>query len=123
MPKWILVYRDKYKEYDDITFANQQMMALQPDKIIFLEYDICVEVDYRTGEIVVNGQQQDLGVKPNSPRWINFQRVEHQVNSVGVILKTKTEYFIGWQDTINNRNVKRMVHLLPNGKWEITNRS
>jgi len=117
------VYRDKYKEYDDITFANQQMMALQPDKIIFLEYDICVEVDYRTGEIVVNGQQQDLGVKPNSPRWINFQRVEHQVNSVGVILKTKTEYFIGWQDTINNRNVKRMVHLLPNGKWEITNRS
>ncbi len=123
MPIWILVYKDKYADYDDITFANKRMQALQPDKVIFLVYDNCVEVDFRTGDIVVNGQKQELNAKPVKPRWINFQRVTHILNASGVVLKTAIEYFIGWQDTINGKNIKRMAHIYSNGKWEITDRS
>ena len=110
MPKWILIYEDKVMQFDDMTFCNQQLYKEQPLSILFLYDSNTIFVNLITGDIIVNNKLVKNKNKPNNIRWINFRTVEHTISG-SRILATKITYKLGWQDTINGKNVKKIIEV------------
>jgi len=122
---------DKYKVIDasgredsdlsDMHSVNKRLLSgLKPKKLHMRRSDRRVEVDYTTGDIYLDSEKVNLGLKskPKEFRWINFNRVYVGYGDNGKATESKI-CVIGWQSTVNGKNIKRMVAVYPNGRAEL----
>ena len=123
--------RDKYKiqradgtidsKHSDMFAINKRLMAGEKaKKLHMLRSNRTIEVDFTTGDIIVDSKKVSLKLKskPKNFRWINFNRVYKGYGMTGQATESKV-CVVGWQSTVNGRNVKRMVAVYPNGRAEL----
>lgn len=85
-------------------------------------------VDLKNGEFCINGQylfaitEEELGhpVRDIKYRIIYYRRMRQILTETGTGLvpsKTKAHcYLLGWQATIDDKNIQRILHIYPDGK-------
>lgn len=119
MPKWVLEYADKTVECEDITEANKLMSKNQPKKFSIVFDNVFYTVNLLNGNILLNNDVICCDGMPNAKfRYINFQRVRVTYSGINVMNK-EVEYFLGWQTTLNGKNIQRMVNVKPDLKYQI----
>ena len=125
---WICQYEDgstlEQFEKDGKENLFQKVLDTQ-DKIRFFtlvnpKIHITYTVDLKFGLIFV-GQIQPLeletkGNKDIKYRLINFRRVTRDFGSTMKALSVSRLYFLGWQATVNGKNIKRLMQIHPDGR-------
>ena len=124
MPRWEIETEKETMYFDDIFNTNNYLKENKPIRLTFYIKDICVKVDMRDGTIEINGNKHIYDYKPETKfRWVNFRRVKYQVSLVSAPTILETIYFVGWQTTINGKNIKKMVKITDSGDYIIVDRS
>ena len=111
----------------DITAVNRLFKKEEPAFIEVERAGTRVRVDYDTGDIYVNGNKIDLQLDDATLakciaagfRWINFQR--HRISyRAGPNVPFDTYlHVVGWQATVDGKNIQRMVAIDEKGNWEL----
>lgn len=82
------------------------------------------QVDLRTGKFFIKGveffpiTETELGVYHRDVKYriIYYKRMQTTVSQTKVGKLNLLCYLLGWQATINGKNVKRVMHIYPTGK-------
>jgi len=125
--KWILKYGNKKLEFDEIYYVTKKLYEKLPDTLTYENKGNEYKVDFSNGNFYINDKQIDHGIHlPDNPklRFINFRRVR-QIHDASTfeLVRSYFEIFIGWQTTINGKNIKRMMRIHQDGTFEIVDRS
>lgn len=135
MPVYYLFYEnDDNYGFDSLIETNKFILDNKDKKLLSLVLDddiLHIKVDYTTGNIYVDDvltdldlsqeEQELINAEPNPDyRFINFRRKRSTRDANG---KTIQDLLlcrvIGWQTTVNNINIQRMVANKGKGRWEI----
>jgi hypothetical protein len=149
---WKLKYGDKHEAFNDIAIANRCMLDKQCDEIELSDGEHRFTVNFKTGQFTAGGKDIPhnvfFGEEPIL-RFISFKRNRHTVDIhtgepveireevfskrvpfIGHTLvftcdmiPSKYEIFIGWQTTVNNNNIKRMLKIYDNMTYELVEKS
>ena len=111
------------EDSDMFSFNRKLKEKGRPNKLILNYKGKEFSVDLKTGEFFVNDILINLGehsidIKGKELRWINFRR---RIISyvMGGKATEKILYVIGWQTTVNRKNIKRMIAINEDGDIEI----
>jgi len=125
---WICQYEDgstlEQFEKDGKENLFQKVLDTQ-DKIRFFtlvnpKIRTSYTVDLKFGLIFINQVQPlELETKGNKDikyRLINFRRVTREFDGSMKALSVSRLYFLGWQATVNGKNIKRLMQIHPDGR-------
>jgi hypothetical protein len=83
----------------------------QLSKFIVRDASNEVILNIKTGEVKINGVKISFGYENYEHRLIYFRRVTHNLGTGNTEQIITMHEYVGWQATVDNKNIKRIIIL------------
>ena len=120
MPRWEINTKKGRFYTGDLFEANKMLKEKNASKFSIWHKSVNVSVNLKNGTVWVNNKKYEFNLPSGTEfRWINFRRVEYQMTLATAPVFKGASYYVGWQATVNGKNVKVIVKINEEGEWDI----